>query len=107
MTENVALDQNIGFRKVTVHSKAWLTTPWRSDRSGWPEKVSLHTRGRQFFHPAGRVLTDSQQHIGQVGVGIDIVELTGADQTLDNADVRRADFGTAEHPVLPIMPTFP
>jgi hypothetical protein len=44
------------------------------------------------------------QHIHQVGRRIDTLHLTGHNQTLDNSDMLRAQFGPAEHPVFAIMP---
>lgn len=53
------------------------------------------------------MLADAQQHIGQVGVGIDVVQFAGADQALNDADMLGADLGPAEQPVLAVMETFP
>ena len=54
----------------------------------------------EFGYAAGRVLVDAQQHVGEIGVGVDVVQLAGADQALDEPDVLGADLGPAEQPVL-------
>ncbi len=45
------------------------------------------------------MLTDSLQNVYQIGVGIDAVQLAGADQALDDAQVFSAQFRPAEQPV--------
>jgi len=39
------------------------------------------------------MLADALQHVHQVSVGVNIVQLAGADQALDDAQVFRAQFG--------------
>lgn len=45
------------------------------------------------------MLVDAQQHVRQVVVDINIVQFTGADQTLDDANMLRAKLSPAEQPV--------
>ena len=56
---------------------------------------------REFVDAAGRMLTDSLQHIDQIVVGIDLVESAGDDQALHDPDLPGAQFGPAEQPVAP------
>jgi len=46
------------------------------------------------------VLADALQHIDQVGVGIDALELAGYQQALNDTDAFRTDLGPAKQPVL-------
>ena len=42
---------------------------------------------------------DALEHIDQIDIGIDALEATGGQQTLDDADMARADFRPTEQPV--------
>lgn len=64
------------------------------------EQLLPQPRG-EFGRAFGRMLTDALQHIYQIRVGIDAVQLAGADQALDDADVLGAQFGPAKEPILP------
>ena len=56
-----------------------------------------HSRG-EGLNPAGRVLTDSLQHIDEIGVWVNAVQATGGEQALNDADAFSADFGPVEQP---------
>ena len=61
---------------------------------------------REFRDPGSRVLRDPLEHIDEIGVGIDVVEATGDDQALDDADISGTEFGPAEKPGAPFMHVF-
>jgi len=42
------------------------------------------------------MLTDSQEYIRQIGVRVDVMQTTGRDQTLDDADVFSPKFRPTE-----------
>lgn len=70
-------------------------------RSQWlVGEVLLPLPWGEFGDTAGGVLSDTLQHIDQVGVGVDALHAAGGDQTLGNADMAGAQFGPAEQPVL-------
>jgi hypothetical protein len=52
------------------------------------------------------MLADTLEHVDEIVVRIDLVQPTGRNQALDDADVLGAELGPAEHPIFPIMPTF-
>lgn len=43
----------------------------------------------------GGVLADVLQDIGQIGVGVDVVQSAGGEQALDDADLLGAELGGA------------
>jgi len=53
--------------------------------------------------PGGGVLTDPLQHVDEVGVHVDLVQPTGGDQALHDADLLGAELAPAEVPVFPVM----
>ena len=55
----------------------------------------------------GGVLPDPLQHIDEVGVDVDLVQATGGDQALHNADLLGAELGPAEIPVFPAHGNYP
>ena len=55
--------------------------------------------GREFVDVVGRVLSDALQDIDQIVIRVDVVQPTGDDQALQDADVAGTEFGPAEHPV--------
>ena len=66
-------------------------------------EVLLPQPWREFDHAAGRMLANPLQHIDEVGVGIDIVQPAGLQQTLDDAHMLGAQLGPAEQIVLAVM----
>ena len=57
----------------------------------WGEELDL--QGGMGIHPL--------QHIDQRDIGIDALETTGREHTLEDADLARADFRPTEPPVFP------
>jgi hypothetical protein len=62
--------------------------------AGFPRSVASIAAG-EFGHPGCGVLRDSLEDIDEVGVGIDAVQATGDDQTLDDAEVARIGISNA------------
>ena len=72
---------------------------------GW-RPSSASTDAGELGNTAGGMFTDSLQHIHEVGVGVDTVQSTGDDQSLDDANVLGAEFSPAKEPgVRPIGTT--
>jgi hypothetical protein len=63
------------------------------------EALFPHPR-REFMHARSRMLTHALQHIDQVIVGIDVMQLARHQQALRDADLLGTELGPAEHPVL-------
>lgn len=55
---------------------------------------------RELMHQRRRMLADTLQHIHELIVRVDVVQPTGRQQTLHNADVLGAKLCPAEQPVL-------
>ena len=62
-------------------------------------EVLLPQAGREELDLKRGMGIDALQHIDQVDVGIDALEATGGQQTVDDADVTRAHFRPTEQPV--------
>ena len=58
---------------------------------------------RELCDIGGRVLADTLENVDQIVVRIDVVQPTGCDQALDDADVLGAQLGPAEHPIFAVM----
>lgn len=56
---------------------------------------------RELCDIGGRVLADTLENVDQIVVRVDVVQPTGCDQALDDADVLGAQLGPAEHPIFP------
>lgn len=63
------------------------------------EELFPHKR-RKFVHARSRMLAHALQHVDQIIVGFDIVQLARHLQALRDADLPGAEFDPAEHPVL-------
>ena len=53
----------------------------------------------QLGDASSRVLADTLQDIDEVGVDVDLVQATGDDQALHDADVLGTEFGSTEVPI--------
>ena len=53
------------------------------------------------------MLADALEHVDQIGIRIDVMQLAGRDQALDDADVFGAKLGPAEEPGLAFREAFP
>jgi len=61
---------------------------------------------REFVDAVGWMLSNALENVDEVVVGVDVVQPTGDDQALDEADVFGPEFGPAEEPIFPIMEMF-
>ena len=57
----------------------------------------------EFGTPRRGVLADPLQHVDEVCVHLDLVQPTGGDQALHDADLLGAEFGPAKVPIFPVM----
>ena len=55
---------------------------------------------QQFVDPIDRVLGDALEHVAQVGLEVEAVELRGAEQGVDRGGALAAVVGAGEQPVL-------
>lgn len=62
-------------------------------------EVLLPQSRREFVDSAGRVLTDTLQHVDQIVVGVDLVKPTGDDQAVHDPDVFGPELGPTKHPI--------
>ena len=57
--------------------------------------------GRELCDVGGRVLADALENVDEIIEWIDLVQPTGRDQALDDANMLGAQLRPAEHPVFP------
>jgi hypothetical protein len=56
--------------------------------------------GKELIQPADRVIGDAGEHIGEPGLRVDVVELGGLDQRVEDGGALPAAIGAAEQPRL-------
>ena len=71
----------------------------RTKRIG--SKVLFPETGGEQVDLKGQMGVSPLEHIDEVDVGINVLQATGGEQTLDNTNVARAHFGPAEEPIPP------
>ena len=59
--------------------------------------------GRELCDVGGRVLADALENVDELIEWLDLVQPTGRDQALDDANMLGAQLRPAEHPVFPVM----
>lgn len=73
---------------------------WIDQGSQWLiREPKLPESWRQVCYVSGRMLANALQHIDQISVRIDVVQLTGTDQALNDAHMFSPQFSPTEHPV--------
>lgn len=89
-------------RVVTGNQPASLPTrgEYANSRRGSGSNSSPAIRSARLCVDAvGRMLADALQDVDEVVVGVDLVQSTGHDQALHDADVFGPEFGPAEQPI--------
>ena len=62
--------------------------------------ISLPAPGEEFVQPGLRLLGDAGEDVGEPGLGVDVVELRGADQRVHHRRPLAAAIGAGEEPGL-------
>ena len=58
----------------------------------------LPVPGEEFVQPGLQLLGDAGEDIGEPGLGVDVVEFGGADQSVHHSSPRAAAIGAREEP---------
>ena len=56
--------------------------------------------GQEFVKTGSRMVNDAAQHVGELGLRVDVVELGGADERADGGGALAAAVGIGEQPGL-------
>ncbi len=64
----------------------------------------LPVPGEELVEALGRMLGDAGEHVGEPGLGIDVVHLRRVDQGVHEGDSVTDAVGTGEQPSLPLPP---
>ena len=63
-------------------------------------KLLLPHPRRKFLHSTGRMLINPLQHIGEIGVGVDVMQSTSGQQALDYTNILSSYLCPVKQPVL-------
>ncbi len=78
---------------------ALLTDAIEIRPQGLRGEVLFPQAGREELHLKGGMGIDALEHIHQIDIGIDALQATGGEQTVDDARMSGAHFGPAKQPV--------